>query len=176
MTGARPGTPAPRPDPFAALPPDAAALAARWAEAAFSPAVAAELRAIHSDMAAATAERRPVCDASGRCCRFGEWGHLLYVTGLEAAWCLRESGRAPTALEVRAAAGRDDCPFLDAGRCGVHAFRPVGCRAYFCDPRAEGWQEDLSERMLARLRALHEAHGIPYRYGEWRTMLAHFAA
>jgi hypothetical protein len=30
--------------------------------------------------------------------------------------------------------------------------------------------------MLARLRALHESHGIPYRYGEWRTMLAHFAA
>jgi len=30
--------------------------------------------------------------------------------------------------------------------------------------------------VVARLRALHEAHGIPYRYGEWRAMLAHFAA
>jgi len=30
--------------------------------------------------------------------------------------------------------------------------------------------------VLARLRALHEEHGIPYRYGEWRTMLAHFAS
>jgi hypothetical protein len=29
--------------------------------------------------------------------------------------------------------------------------------------------------MLSRLRALHEAHAVPYRYGEWRTMLAHFA-
>ena len=45
-----------------------------------------------------------------------------------------------------------------------------------CDPKAAGWQEELSERMLGRLRALHEAHGIPYRYGEWRAMLAHFAA
>ena len=49
-------------------------------------------------------------------------------------------------------------------------------RAYFCDPRAAGWQEELSERMIARLRSLHDAHGIPYRYGEWRTMLAHFVA
>ena len=47
---------------------------------------------------------------------------------------------------------------------------------YFCDPRAAGWQEDLSERTLARLRALHDAHDVPYRYGEWRTMLAHFAS
>lgn len=163
-------------DPFAALPPDAADLAAQWALAAFSPAVDAELRDIHADMAAATAALGPRCDASGRCCRFGEWGHLLYVTGLEAAWCLRAAARTPSADEVRAAAGRDDCPFLEAGRCGVHPFRPVGCRAYFCDPKAAGWQEELSERMLARLRALHEAHGIPYRYGEWRAMLAHFAA
>ena len=54
--------------------------------------------------------------------------------------------------------------------------RPLGCRIYFCDPRAAGWQEDLSERTLARLRALHDAHDVPYRYGEWRTMLAHFAS
>ncbi|MFZ9882256.1 MAG: hypothetical protein ACO3QC_12735, partial [Phycisphaerales bacterium] len=118
----------------------------------------------------------PTCNASGRCCRFGEWGHLLYVTGLEAAWCIRESARTPTAAEVLAAAGRDDCPFLESGLCAVHLARPLGCRAYFCDPRAEGWQEALSERMLARLRVLHDAHGVPYRYGEWRTMLAHFAA
>ena len=163
-------------DPFAGLPPDAAELAASWASAAFMPAVDAALRAIHEDMAAATRARGPRCDASGRCCRFGEWGHHLYVTGLEAAWCLRGSGRTPTADDVRAAAGRDDCPFLEAGRCGVHDFRPVGCRAYFCDPVAAGWQEELSERMLARLRTLHEEHGIPYRYGEWRTMLAHFAS
>ena len=169
-------TPSPARDPFASLPPDAAELAARWAEAAFHPAIDAGIRAIYADAAGETAVLAPTCNASGRCCRFGEWGHLLYVTGLEAAWCLRESGRAPTADEVRAAARRDDCPFLESGLCSVHLARPLGCRAYFCDPKAAGWQEELSERMLARLRALHDAHGVPYRYGEWRTMLAHFAA
>ncbi len=170
-------TPGPRPrrDPFADLPADAPELAERWADAAFLPEVDRELRAIHEAMAEATRARGPRCDASGRCCRFGEWGHLLYATGLETAWCLRDSGRVPTRQDVLDAAARDDCPFLEAGRCGAHDSRPVGCRAYFCDPVAAGWQEELSERMLARLRALHEAHDIPYRYGEWRTMLAHFA-
>lgn len=168
--------PAPARDPFASLPPDAAELASRWAEAAFHPAIDTGIREIYGEVARETAVLAPTCNASGRCCRFGEWGHLLYVTGLEAAWCLRESARTPTAADVRAAAGRDDCPFLESGLCAVHLARPLGCRAYFCDPKAEGWQEALSERMLARLRALHDAHGVPYRYGEWRTMLAHFAA
>ncbi len=168
--------PAPARDPFASLPPDAAELASRWAEAAFQPAIDAGIREIYGEVARETAVLAPTCNASGRCCRFGEWGHLLYVTGLEAAWCLRESARTPTAADVRAAAGRDDCPFLESGLCAVHLARPLGCRAYFCDPRADGWQEALSERMLTRLRALHDAHGVPYRYGEWRTMLAHFAA
>jgi Fe-S-cluster containining protein len=168
--------PAPARDPFASLPPDAAELASRWAEAAFHPAIDAGIRELYAEVARETAALAPTCNASGRCCRFGEWGHLLYVTGLEAAWCIRESARTPTAADVRAAAGRDDCPFLESGLCAVHLARPLGCRAYFCDPRAEGWQEALSERMLARLRALHDAHRVPYRYGEWRTMLAHFAA
>lgn len=163
-------------NPFDSLPPDAAALAASWSEAAWSPAVDAVLRAIHEDMARETLERGPACNASGRCCRFEAWGHQLWVTGLEAAWCLRGAGFAPDRESVLAAARRGDCPFLESGRCSVHAARPVGCRAYFCDPRAAGWQEALSERMLARLRALHDRHGVPYRYGEWRTMLAHFAA
>lgn len=168
--------PAPARDPFASLPPDAAELASRWAEAAFHPAIDAGIREIYGEVARETAALAPTCNASGRCCRFGEWGHLLYVTGLEAAWCIRESARTPTAADVLAAAGRDDCPFLESGLCAVHLARPLGCRAYFCDPKAQGWQESLSERMLARLRALHDAHGVPYRYGEWRTMLAHFAA
>jgi len=164
------------PDPFAQLPPDAADLARRWSEAAWSPAVDAALRALHDEMAAATDALGPRCDTSGRCCNFDAWGHRLYATGLETAWCLRGLGTVPGRDAVLAAWGRGDCPFLEGRRCGAHAWRPIGCRAYFCDPRAAGWQEALSERILARLRDVHEAHGVPYRYGEWRTMLAHFAA
>jgi hypothetical protein len=34
----------------------------------------------------------------------------------------------------------------------------------------------VQTRALAMVRALHERHGIEYRYGEWRSMLRMFAA
>ena len=34
--------------------------------------------------------RRPVCAASGRCCRFEEYGHRLYVTTVELAAFVHE--------------------------------------------------------------------------------------
>lgn len=158
-----------------ALPDDAPQLAAAWAEAAWAPEIDAALRDMHAEVAEAVAAHRPTCVASGRCCRFEEYGHRLYVTGLEAAWCLRGLGRNPTQPEVAAAVGRGDCPFLEAGRCGAHPWRPLGCRTFHCDGADEGWQQALTERLVGRLRSLHDAHGIPYRYGEWRTMLAYFA-
>jgi len=45
---------------------------------------------------------------------------------------------------------------------------------YFCDPVAQGWQEQLSEKLLEQIRSLHGRHEIPYRYGEWRAMLGLF--
>src|SRR4029079_16260942 len=42
-------------------------------------AVAAILAEADADIAA----RRPVCRASGRCCKFEEYGHRLYVTAAE---------------------------------------------------------------------------------------------
>ncbi len=159
-----------------ALPPDAAALARAWSAAAWAPALDAGLRALYEEAAQEVALRRPLCLASGQCCRFEAHGHRLYVTGLEAAWCLRGLGRAPTPAELAGAHARGDCPFLDGARCGAHPWRPLGCRAYYCDGAAQGWQQELSERLLARVRALHDAHEVPYRYGEWRQMLAYFAA
>jgi hypothetical protein len=47
----------------------------------------------------------------------------------------------------------------------------MGCRIFFCDPTSIEWQNDLYERAHKRIAALHEEHGIPYRYGEWREML-----
>lgn len=69
---------------------DAAARA--WVDAAALPEVDAGIRSIHDLIARETAAARPRCDVSGRCCRFEQWGHRLYVTGLEAAWFLRQAG------------------------------------------------------------------------------------
>ena len=133
----------------------------------------ARVRRGDADVDVTTLER-PLCLASGRCCRFEAHGHRLYVTGLEVAWFLDrlavEEGRALEAAAIDAAVERGDCPFLEGGRCTVHAIRPFGCRSYFCDPRA-GWQAAAYERWHARVRALHDERSLPYAYGEWRAML-----
>jgi Fe-S-cluster containining protein len=163
-----------------------AGLAASWLAAIARHDIRAGLESIYSDAAAAITARGPVCWASGRCCNFEKHGHRLYVTGLEAAYCIDqlpvvaakrpenfpESGLRLIVLESAQQTG--GCPFQVRNLCGVHAIKPLGCRIYFCDQSAQQWQQDLSEQLLARLRALHDEHGIEYRYGEWRDMLRRF--
>jgi Fe-S-cluster containining protein len=150
---------------------------------------------VYRDLADEVARRRPVCAVSGRCCRFEEFGHRLFVTTAELATFLHGlGGRA----SVRAAGSQKEpktgsdgaspsrnpaietalstwdgsgCPFQIAKLCGVHALRPFGCRIFFCDATATQWQNDAYETFHARLRRLHEELGLPYFYVEWRQAL-----
>lgn len=149
-------------------------LAPAWRAAALDGGAAADLEAIYALARDAIEARGPACWASGRCCNFRAAGHRLYVTGLEAAYTLvrlEREGRVVTREEVHAAIERGDCPLLTANLCGAHAMKPLGCRVYFCDRAATTWQSDLSERLLAMIRALHQRRGIEYRYAEWGAML-----
>ena len=58
----------------------------QWLAAARDPAVRGELDAVYLDISEQIEARGPACWASGRCCNFEKAGHLLYVTGLEAAY------------------------------------------------------------------------------------------
>lgn len=149
-------------------------LAAEWLVAAADPDISCELEAVYQIVRDAVEARGPACWASGRCCNFRGTGHLLYVTGLEAAFTLSGSGRTLDPGELEAAISRGDCPFLTQNLCGVHGVKPLGCRVYFCDATAQGWQQDLSERALRMVRGIHDRHGLEYRYGEWRAMLRRF--
>lgn len=154
---------------------DDALLAARWRAAALEPGIAAELEAVYAYVAAAVEARGPACWASGRCCHFEKAGHRLYVTGLEAAYALARTD-AVTAGALAEARARGGCPLQAANLCGAHAVRPLGCRVYFCDRSAHEWQRTLSEKAIAQVRAVHDRHGVPYRYGEWRDMLGMLVA
>jgi Fe-S-cluster containining protein len=169
-------------------------LAQSWLTFVSQPAVAAHLESIYGEAAAAIQARKPRCDASGRCCHFEAFGHRLYVTGLEAAYTLSRlpatsspAGVPPVSTTpqsvsppvlnlplLHSARQSGACPFLRGTLCTVHAIKPLACRTYYCDPTAQEWQHDLTERLLARIRALHERHAIEYRYGEWRAMLELF--
>jgi len=96
-----------------------------------------------------------VCKLSGRCCRFREAGHRLYLTALEYEEMVRLGGTPPA---------REDgaCPGLEDGLCGNREGRALACRTYFCSDEEEAGA--VTERGHARIRELHDRHGLPYVY------------
>lgn len=158
------------------------ALAGAWRGAISRGEVREGLEEIYGAARGEVEARGPACWASGRCCRFDRAGHRLYVTGLEAAYAMASleagapgSTRTISLLQVRSARERGDCPFLEGNACGIHGVKPLGCRVYFCERGSEPWQASLSERLLERVRELHDRHGVAYRYAEWRDLLEAFA-
>ncbi len=164
----------------------------RWRVVAEHPAVAAFFVEARRRIADIVRRERPICLSSGACCNFEKFGHRMYVSGLEAAFVVARIDAARRAraanplrvLDVEAARGRGDCPYLvtrsgdPAGTafCGEHEERPLGCRIFYCDRGADGrgseWQSELYEAMHREIIALHETVGAPYRYLEWREALA----
>lgn len=144
-----------------------------WRDAAGEPAVVGAIEAVHRRVADAAAQRRPRCDQSGRCCRFGDYGHDLYLTGLEIALFLRRADAAERelarqdGLSLPQWSSSPVCPYMVDNACSMHTIRPSGCRIFFCEPGTQDWQQGLYESALGDLRRLHDEHGIPYRYMEW---------
>jgi Fe-S-cluster containining protein len=125
---------------------------------------------VYEDVQRAIDARRPLCVISGRCCRFEEFGHRLFVTTMELAAFVHELAKIYPA-PVAAAWDGTGCPFQANKLCGVHRIRPFGCRMFFCDATATEWQNETYERFHARLKTLHEQLEVPYRYVEWRAAL-----
>ncbi len=143
-----------------------------------------ELETVYRNFQSQLDQRRPRCDVSGRCCRFEDYGHRLFVTTIElAAFAMSQQaainrgtdtvGACVVVAGVVAAGSWDGtgCPYQLAGRCSVHFDRPFGCRVYFCDPTSTGWQEQQYESVHAQVKRLHEALEVPYFYVEWREAL-----
>lgn len=100
----------------------------------------------------------PVCVASGRCCRFKEHGHTLFISNLEADVLLASA--PPYEAPVTA----DFCPFQKENLCTAREPRPLGCRIYYCDPNYQETSKVISEKYLRRLKELADQHGVEWRY------------
>ena len=116
------------------------------------------LLAIYDELAVEIARAAPVCELSGRCCRFKEYGHTLFISRPEAELLL-EPG-----LPENAVVDESGCPFQVNGLCTARERRPLGCRVYYCDPKYSGTGEALSEVFISRLKQLHEETGTPWEY------------
>ena len=143
--------------------------------AAQRPEVPEAVACLYLDLEQQIERRRPLCVASGRCCRFEEFGHRLYTTTLELAafaYEFRQTSVSPQLSQVIELWDQTGCPFQVGKLCGVHAIRPFGCRIFFCDATADQWQREQYQAFHARLRTLHDTLGVPYHYLEWRSALA----
>lgn len=118
----------------------------------------AELSLLCDELDEEIASAAPVCRASGRCCRFREYGHTLFLTRLEAERLLEQG--LPPGSEISDAG----CPYQIGGLCTARERRPTACRIYFCDPTFQERQQDLSEGYIQRLKNLHDRHGLPWEY------------
>ena len=133
--------------------------------------VTTAVSALYANIESEIAKRRPLCVISGRCCRFDEYGHRLYVTTMElAAFTHNLQLKSPGSL-LPGPSNPGGCPFQRNKLCGVHTIRPMGCRLFFCDTTATEWQRDQYEQFHAELKRLHETMAVPYYYMEWRTAL-----
>jgi hypothetical protein len=113
---------------------------------------------LYREVDAAVAAAGPVCVASGRCCRFKDYGHTLFLSNLEADVLL--AGAPPYEQPVSG----DFCPFQKDKLCTAREPRPLGCRVYFCDPAYQEAGQQISEQFLKRLKELADANHLPWRY------------
>lgn len=138
-------------------------------EAAFGAAERGDVHAAMRDFYAEVDRRvsalQATCWNRGACCRFGAYGHRLFVTTLETAYYLSRG-------EPERDLAGDACPQAFDGLCHVRSHRPMGCRIFFCDPAAQAGQGPLTEALLAQLRGLHESLGVTYFYADWMAVLS----
>jgi Fe-S-cluster containining protein len=122
---------------------------------------------LYQDVDRQVAAAGPVCVASGRCCRFKEYGHVLYLSNLEAEVLLAD------APPYEAPVTPDYCPFQKGNLCTAREPRPLGCRIYYCDPNYQETSHRITEDALARLKAVAREQGIDWRYAPLHHFLNH---
>jgi hypothetical protein len=121
--------------------------------------------AVYAKAERAIAAAGPVCVASGRCCRFKEYGHTLFISNLEAAVLL---DGAPA---YEAPVSTDFCPFQKDKLCTARDHRPLGCRVYYCDPAYQETGNRITEEYLVELKQLTRELDLPWRYAPLHQFL-----
>jgi len=100
----------------------------------------------------------PICVASGKCCRFKEYGHMLYLSNLEADVLLSNAPpyEQPVSADSARFRRRIFAPPASLGRWHAESFSG--------DPNYQETANRLTEEFLHRLKALALENDIEWRY------------
>jgi len=124
------------------------------------PSPEADLRALYDEVDREVARLGPVCQLSGRCCRFAEYGHTLFASTIEIGYLVAEAPRPSRPLDQG-----DHCPWQDQlGRCTARDARPLGCRIFYCDPTYQESAHEISERSITELKAITQRWDLAWNY------------
>ena len=120
-----------------------------------------ELKEVYRELEDELARLRPHCNACGTCCNLRLGGYVLYASELETELVTRSAGRSgPLTLTPEG-----ECPFLtEAGRCGIHPHRPLGCRTHFCDTDYRPNEADVYQAFIRRIADISDRHNLPWNY------------
>lgn len=124
-----------------------------------------ELDSLYAELDALIAADGPICRASGRCCRFREYGHTLFLSRLEAERLLEEGWAGATEVTP------EKCPYQVDGLCSARERRPMGCRVYYCDGSFQERGRELAEDFVGRLKRLHDRLGRDWDYRPLHSFL-----
>lgn len=120
---------------------------------------------LYAAVDAAVSAAGPKCEASGRCCRFKEYGHTLFISQIEAEVLLAS---APAYQQPVSDAF---CPFQKDNLCTAREPRPLGCRVYFCDPAYQETGNQITESYLRQLKQLADDFDLGWRYAPLHVFL-----
>jgi hypothetical protein len=123
--------------------------------------------ALYAEADREVAAAGPVCVASGRCCRFKEYGHVLFLSSVEADVLLHAAPGYDRPVS------EEFCPFQKGNLCTAREPRPLGCRVYYCDPAYQETCSRIMEKYTRRLKELCDEEGIDWRYAPLHHFLNH---
>lgn len=128
----------------------------------------ADLRALYGEVDREVARAGPVCQLSGRCCRFAEYDHTLFVSTLEIRYLVAGAPQPSRPLDRG-----ETCPWQDQlGRCTARDARPLGCRIYYCDPTYQDLAHEISEQSIKHLKEITQRWNLPWSYAPLHDHLA----
>ena len=137
----------------------------------YLPAIETFYATIDSHLAAVS----PYCANCGQCCNFSQYGHRLYVTTLEMLylWSALKNWKVDRIQLQTEKLQSGICPYQTGKNCALHAFRPSGCRIFYCKELNRQFQAEITEQALESLRSLHIQFGAVYYYADLLDWLSY---